>query len=95
LLSDAANALGWADALLRSYRVLTGYALAHEWQRINGKIPSGVCLVPKRPFVLGGEFSLQNLHLIDATTAMWWRANIAVQIKDVPDGGQIRLKVVD
>jgi len=91
----ATNLEGWADAILRNYRALTGYPLAHEWQRVNGKIAPGVRLVPKRPFVAGGEFSMQNLHPLNALAGMRLRASIAVQIKDLPDGAAIRLKTVD
>ena len=91
----ASSLEGWADALLHNYKVLTGHPLAHEWQRLNGQLPSGIRLVPKRPFIAGGEFSVQNLFPLDAATSMRWRASIAVQIKDLPDGAQIRLKVLD
>ena len=91
----ATNFEGWADVILSNYRFLTGYPLAHEWQRANGKIASGVRLVPKRPFVAGGEFSLQNLYPLDAVAAMRLRASIAVQIRDLPDGAAIRLNVVE
>ena len=91
----ATNLEGWADAVLHNYPLLTGYPLAYEWQRVNGKIAPGVRLVPKRPFVAGGEFSIRNLYQLDAVSAMRLRASIAVQIKDLPDGAAIRLKVVD
>jgi hypothetical protein len=91
----AHNFEGWADAILRNYRLLTGHPLAHEWQQLNGKIASGVRLVPKQLFVLGGAFSIQNLYALDAVSAMRMRASIAVQIKELPDGTKIRLKVVD
>jgi hypothetical protein len=91
----AHNFEGWADAILRNYRLLTGHPLAHEWQQLNGKIASGVRLVPKQLFVFGGAFSIQNLYALDAVSAMRMRASIAVQIKELPDGTKIRLKVVD
>jgi hypothetical protein len=81
---------GWADAILHDYAFLTGHPLAHEWQRVNGKIASGVRLVPKQPFVAGGEFSIENLYPLDAVSAMRLRASIAVQIQDLPDGAKIR-----
>ena len=86
---------GWAEMIFRDYRVLTGYPLAHEWQRANGALASGLRLVPKIPFVTGGKFELQNLYPLEAVTAMRLRASIAVQIRDRPDGSQIRLKVID
>jgi len=47
------------------------------------------------PFVFDGEFSVENLYPIDAVTGMRFRGSIAMQTKDVPDGRQIRLGVVD
>lgn len=60
----------WARAVLDKYEVLTGHALAHEWQMINGPIPSGWRLVPRQPFVLGGDFEVANLASMPASEAM-------------------------
>jgi hypothetical protein len=47
----------------------------------------------KVPFVLGGEFVLDNLYLAVAVEGMRFRADIASQIKELPDGAQIRLNI--
>jgi hypothetical protein len=91
----ATNLEEWARSILCDYDLLTGYPLAHEWQRANGQIADGMRLVPKIPFVLGGKFSVQNLYPIDATKAMRLRGSIAVQIRDLPDGTPIRLRALD
>jgi hypothetical protein len=44
------------------------------------------------PFVLGGEFVLDNMYMADAVEGMRFRADIARQIKDLPDGAEIKLK---
>jgi len=82
----------WARILLRDYEVLTGYPLAHQWQKQNGQLPAGKRLLPKVPFVLGGDFEVDNLYLADAVDGMRFRADIASQIKNLPDGAQIKLK---
>lgn len=82
---------GWVQMLLSDYEVLTGYPLAHQWQKKNGQLPAGKRLLPKVPFVLGGEFVLDNLYLADAVEGMRFRANMASQIKELPDGARIRL----
>ncbi|HKJ51573.1 MAG TPA: SMI1/KNR4 family protein, partial [Gammaproteobacteria bacterium] len=69
--------------------------LAHQWQVIHGQLPARKRLVPKIPFVAGGEFSIENLFLIDAVEGMKYRADIAIQIKDLPDGTQVKLNIVD
>lgn len=43
----------WAQILLSDYEVLTGYPLAHQWQKQNGQLAAGKRLLPKVPFVLG------------------------------------------
>jgi len=91
----ADNLEDWAGAILRDYKMLTGYPLCHEWQQVNGRLAPGVRLVSKTPFVMGGKFSLENLYALDAVKGMRLRGHIAVQIKDLPDGAQVKLRVVD
>lgn len=79
----------WAQLILREYRVLTGYPLAHSWQQANGPLPEGFRLIPRTPFVCNGSFDLGNLALIDAERGMRIRGSLARQIHDLPDGSQI------
>lgn len=84
---------GWAERILDDYEILTGYPLLHEWQERNGPIPLDHRLAPRIPFVAGGDFSLKNLYLAPSVDLMRFRASLAQQIKDLPDGTPIRLKV--
>ena len=83
----------WASVLLDDFEVVTGHVIARKWQERNGSIPFGMRLVPKIPFIFGGEFSLANLHQMESVAAMKSRAQIARQIAGVPDGAQIELDV--
>lgn len=85
----------WASRLLVEYKVLTGYPLLHEWQEKNGALPAGRRLMPKVPFVLGGDYSLANLYSLAAVSAMKSRGNLARQIKGVPDGSQVEFRVIE
>ena len=85
----------WASMILDDYPTLTGYPLAHEWQRAHGPLPRGHRLVPITPFVLGGAFAIENLHVLDAVEGMLFRASIARQIRDLPDGTAVRLEIVE
>jgi hypothetical protein len=85
----------WAKAIISDYEVLTGYPLAHQWQKQNGELPAGKRLLPRMPFVAGGEFVLDNLYLADVVEGMRFRADIASQIKDLPDGAKIKFNVID
>lgn len=85
----------WCGVVLNEYKVITGYSLAHFWQKAHGPIPSGYRLVPKIPFVAGGDFDINNLYVDKSDKAMRSRANIALQIRDVPDGGSIQLNIIN
>lgn len=85
----------WAGHLLSNHEEQTGWPLAHEWQQRFGPLQPRSRLVPKLPFVLGGEFTVANLHALDCVEAMRFYAKIAMQIRNVPDGGTIELRVVD
>jgi hypothetical protein len=91
----ANNMEQWAREILSDFEFLTGHGLAHEWQALHGPIPSGCRLVPKVPFVLGGEFCIENLSALDSVKGMLFRADIARQIRDLPDGAEVELKVID
>lgn len=84
---------GWARKLLENYEVETGYPLCSQWQALNGALPLGKRLVPKTPFILGGEFSVSNLYALDSVEAMHYRADIWNQIKDLPEGTKLKLRV--
>jgi hypothetical protein len=88
-----ANLGAWIAELMREHRVITGWPLAHEWQAANGPLPAGKRLVPKQPFVLGGEFAVANLKLVDAPVAMRARGALARQIAELPDGAQIEFTI--
>ncbi len=81
----------WCKLILEDFEVLTGYPLANAWQKKYGSIPPGYRLVPKIPFVVGGEYEPDNIYLEKSTIAMKARATIALQIRDVPDGSNIQL----
>lgn len=83
----------WASVILADYEVLTGHPLIHEWQVLNGRLPGRQRLMPRIPFVAGGEFAVSNLIAVDAGEAMRIRGAIALQIRDLPDGTQIRFEI--
>jgi hypothetical protein len=85
----------WAEMILGDHELWTGFRLAHDWQVKHGPLPIGSRLVPITPFVLGGEFTSKNLHALEAVKGMRYRASIAVQIRDLPDGASVNLRVID
>lgn len=89
----AADVESWAEKVMHDYEVLTGYPLAHQWQKRNGPVRAGMRLLPKVPFVMGGDFSLDNLYVADAVEGMRLRADIADKIKNLPDGTQVKFSL--
>jgi hypothetical protein len=85
---------GWAELILSDYPLMTGYPIAHAWQQINGMLQVGKRLLPKTPFILGGEFEINNLIAVDAVDGMRYRGELWRQLRDLPDGTQIRLSAL-
>lgn len=85
----------WAQEVLSDAPSLTGRSLASAWADVNGSLSPEMHLVPVTPFVVGGAYDIANLRPIDAVKSMRFRGDIATQIRDLPDGTQISLKLVD
>ena len=86
---------GWAKWFVADRNANSGYPVAHAWQQQHGALPPGYRLVPKRPFVMGGEYVAENVAAMEQVAAMNYYANLAVQIRNVPDGGAIELAIED
>ena len=84
----------WAAKVLLDYDGMTGYGTAHAWQATNGLLPPRARLMPKRPFVVGGKSELTNLVAIDSIRLMKNMGNLARQIRDLPDGSQIKFEII-
>jgi len=50
--------------------------------------------MPKQPFVLQGEFNIENLIVKSDVEAMKVRAGLANEIANLPDGAEIQFKVI-
>ncbi|MGH9568101.1 MAG: SMI1/KNR4 family protein [Candidatus Angelobacter sp.] len=83
----------WAGLITSNYQFETGWPLAHDWQASNGALPRGKRLMPETPFFLGGEYSVTNLWAGDALQGMRFKADIAIQTRDLPPGEKVRLRV--
>jgi hypothetical protein len=83
----------WAQHVLLEHDSLCGTPLAREWQERYGALPPGRRLVPKMPFVLGGDFAVENLYVSDAVEAMRFRGALAQHLRSLPDGIPIGFKV--
>jgi hypothetical protein len=84
----------WAEKILADYSFETGYQQAHDWQQQNGRLMEGQRLIPRVPFIMGGKYEADNLFALDAVKGMRYRADIWKQIRDLPDGSPIQLKIL-
>jgi hypothetical protein len=81
----------WARQIMNDYEYLTGFPLAHQWQLNHGPLAGGLRLLPKKLFVMGGEFAVENLYPLDSVEGMRFRGSIAVQIHNLSDGEQVKI----
>jgi hypothetical protein len=81
----------WAARILRDYRLETAWPLASKWQAEHGLLPPGKRLMPKTPFFLGGEYSVDNLWAGDPVEGMRLKADLALQTRKLPDGSSVKL----
>jgi hypothetical protein len=79
----------WARAICDNYNYETGYELAHEWQSTKRPLAIGERLIPRIPFVLGGEYAVSNLWPWNDRKGMRARGLLATQLRNVPEGSQI------
>jgi hypothetical protein len=90
----ATSAMMWAEQILVDYDELTGYSIGHAWQVLNGPIRAGRRLAPAIPFVVGGEYSAAGLRDKPDLELAQFRAYVYAQIKDLPDGAQLRINLM-
>ncbi|MFD7908668.1 hypothetical protein ACFV4G_41315 [Kitasatospora sp. NPDC059747] len=80
----------WRGDVIADWNHATGYSVGHEWQMRNGPLPVGHRLVPKIPFVVGGEFSCENMVPVEAAAALKYWGRFALAIAGGRDGDQFR-----
>lgn len=83
----------WANLIIEDRNYQTGYPLASQWQHVHGPLPYGQRLVAVTPFVLGGNFDISNFFALDAVKAMRYHGDLAVRLRDVPDGTKISFDI--
>jgi hypothetical protein len=49
--------------------------------------------MPKSPFFLGGAYEIENLWAGDAVEGMRFKADVAMQTRNMPDGTQVHLVI--
>lgn len=67
--------------------------LLDDWRSANRPPILSEHLCPKIPFVVKGPTERGNLYLCDRVESMRFKGSFAHQIRDVPTGGQIEIRV--
>ncbi|WP_193367232.1 T6SS immunity protein Tdi1 domain-containing protein [Pelagibius marinus] len=70
-------------------------ALVAEAEAELGEPEEGRCFCLKIPAVVGGAYTMANIGQICLEELIGFSGDFAEQIKDLPDGARIRLKVVE
>lgn len=91
----ARNFNDFLDTLLGDYDFFTGESLARSWLESGNKLAFYERLIPKIPFVAGGQYELANLHNMDYYQALRFYSDFARQIFDLPEGTKIQFKIVE
>lgn len=92
----AENFKDFIKLLYEDLDYLTGITLAAELsQNDNKSLTKGKRLSAKQPFIIGGEYKLNNLYLKDFKKNITYNSSIAKQVYNVPDGTKIKIVTKD
>ncbi len=86
---------GWAARILKEYSRMTGWRLCHDWQDVHGALPVGHRLFPKMPFVGGGQETVENMAAMALTDMISFYADLAEQIRAMPEGGELEIRLTE
>ena len=83
----------WAHKIATDYDFETGWSLARDWQKSNRYILAITeRLIPRTPFIMGGEYEVDNLVSMDFEKAMNNYGNMYSQIKHAKVGERFVLR---
>lgn len=93
-----------ADSREHLIRLIDEGENANNWLAIplvNRLVENGVLLKPKTvygfkvPPLLGGKYDLENFEVTDISVHYGFLGDLYGQMKDVPDGSKVRVKIVN
>ena len=83
---------GWVRLILEQPGSLLGAELGRAWQRLHGPLAPLERLVPRQPFVLGGEYSVSNLVRCPLQCAVELYGSLCEQLAASPDGTPVEVR---
>jgi hypothetical protein len=92
LTSLCAKFTEWIALILDEPNFYSGASIAKQWSDVHPEEPltGKYHLSPITPFVCGGTYDLDNFFRVNSVENLQFKANFANQIKDLPDGSQIK-----
>jgi hypothetical protein len=82
----------WYAEIINDLDYYTGRNILRDWNTIHGPLDYNMRLCPAIPFVIGGEYEVDNLYQSIFPNFLLSNANIAQQIYDLPEGAPVVLK---
>ncbi|MDP3232520.1 MAG: hypothetical protein Q8N26_07070 [Myxococcales bacterium] len=82
----SANLEDWANRVSASPNHELGAGLASEWQLCHRELLAFERLVPKRPFVMGGDFVVGNLVPCELQRALSLYSTLSAQLVGISNG---------
>ncbi len=83
----------WCRLMIEDSNYQTGHSLLVTWTREYERLLPVQRLGPKRPFFLGGDYSVENLYAADLFELTEFRQDVYRQTVDLPDGAKIRFVI--
>ena len=72
-----------------------GGELVSRAREVLGEPPEGSVISLKPHAMVAGEYSAENMCILPLEELIAFSGSIAEQLKDLPDGSQVQLKIVD
>jgi hypothetical protein len=86
--------LDWVDIVLSDIDYYTGRNVEKSWVNINTEeLLFSQRLCSKLPFILGGDYVVDNLHPVSYPDYIRINSNIAKQVYNLPNGTEFTLKI--
>lgn len=89
----AEDVFGALERITKNAEVELGLGVLEGWIAAHGPMPEGVHLFPRTPLVTGGSLDPSEVVTIDPFENMRFKAHLACQIAEIPDGGKIEFVV--
>jgi hypothetical protein len=85
----------WLSIILEDPADTLQLMLYKNWLKKGERLEPSEHLCPTYPFIVKAEPPLHELHRVNSIEDMRYKGRFALQIKDVPDGAKIKIKVTD